>query len=160
MRKIFSLVCILLVFMSLNAYALESNLLVMRNQFAAASKDMRTQLLNSRDALLINSMWDSCVVTLTQLDAYFAQLGIFNTIKQQDVTNAAVDYLDRWLNEIKQTNTVNISGLSGVTKTIDAETKTYVEKMKGLFRNLNTSIDSELKKVSNIRKANSLGKKR
>jgi hypothetical protein len=98
-------------------------------------------------------MWDSSIMCVSQTDAYFSMIGIFNTIKKESLTEVAVDYLTSWLTEIKRTNELNIKSLDGVTVTMDANTKPRIEKLKGYFKEMNGQINSELSKISSIKQS-------
>ena len=108
MKKIISLILLLVVFLTFSAYALETTLFEMRNKIFAESKEIKALLTESKDIVLMSSMWDSCVMALTQLDAYFSMVGIFNTIKKGDISEDSVNYLIGWLSQTKKTNELNI----------------------------------------------------
>jgi hypothetical protein len=125
----------------------------MRNKISAESKQIKTLLLESKDMVLMNSMWDSCVITMTQLDAYFYMVGIFNTIKKEDLKGDTINYLTNWLNIIKDTNELNIKSLNTAIQILEPKTKVYKERLKSYFSELNKKIDSELVKISLLRKS-------
>jgi len=143
---------ILIILFSLNAYALDTTLLDMRNKIFKESKEIKALLTRSKDVFLINSMWDSCVLTMAQLDAYFSMLGIFNTIRNDCLSPTAVDYLSDWLKEIKQSNDLNVKSLNSFMMTIEPETKGYVDALKDYYNDLNARIDKELNKLTLYKK--------
>lgn len=145
------MVLALTVGLSLPVYAQDSELMNIRNKILVESQELKTVLSNTKDIILVSSMWDSCVLTVTQLDAYFHQLGIFETIKKEDVTTTAIDYLERWLKSIKNTNDLNIKSLSSVTQDIEPKTKLHLERLGGYFFDLNTKIDQELSKLAALK---------
>ncbi len=118
------------------------------------------QLVDEKNAAkylpLITSMWDTCFVAITQLDAYFYILGLFNTIKKDNITAPAVDFLSRWLKQIKDTNELNISGLEAIKLPIEPMIRINMEKLKRNFRDINTQINKELTEVEKLK--NSLEK--
>jgi len=119
----------------------------MRNRIFVKSQEIKALLANSKDVVLLNSMWDSCIMTITQLDAYFYMIGIFNTIKKEDLTDASVNYLINWLNEIKKTNELNIKSLNLVTKTLEPRARVHKEKLTSYFSELNKQINNELSRI-------------
>ncbi|MFH1640544.1 MAG: hypothetical protein ABIA66_01135 [Candidatus Omnitrophota bacterium] len=153
MRRLFFIALALVFILNFGAYALDSKLLDMRNKLFEESKRIKLLVGTSQDLVLINSMWDSCVMSMSQLDAYFSMLGIFNTIKKENLTEVSVNYLSDWLSEIKRTNELNIKSLEGVKVSMDPNTKPRIEKLKGYFKEMNDQIDRELTKISVIRKS-------
>ena len=147
MRKKVAAAVLISVFFYLNAYASDPALLSLRGKLFSESQELKSALTSSQDPVLVSSMWDSCIISLTQIDAYFSMLGIFNTIKKEDSSRAAADYLSGWLNEIQRTNDLNIKSLESVSLITDQVTKDHMEKLKVYFSELNTQIGVELKKV-------------
>jgi uncharacterized pyridoxal phosphate-containing UPF0001 family protein len=98
-------------------------------------------------------MWDSSVMAVSQLDAYFSMLGIFNTIKNENLSEAPVEYLLKWLKQIKDTTELNIKGLEAIKKTADARSKVFAMKLKDLFNKLKTRIDQELQTVGKLKES-------
>lgn len=141
------------VFMFLaSGYALETGLMDIRGKLFTESQEIKALLPDTKDVILVNSMWDSCVLTISQLDAYFSQLGIFNTIKQEDITATAIDFLERWLQGIKNTNNLNIKSLQSMPQDIQARSKLHLERLVGYFTDLNAQIDVELEKLATLKK--------
>ncbi len=157
MKKIIFVIFFLL--MSFRAgFALDTGLFEMRNKIVVESKQLKALLLESKDMVLMSSMWDSCIMTMTQLDAYFYMVGIFNSV--ENPTDATVNFLVNWLNIIKSTSELNIKSLNSVTQTLEPKTKVYKEKLKSDFSELNKSIDSELGRVSVLKKISAPSKPR
>lgn len=148
MKKTICIILALVIFLMPNVYAFDSTLFAMRNKIFYQSKNIKELLTKTNDPILVSSMFDSCIVALTQLDAYFIMLGIFNTIKRKDINKVSTNYLIRWLDTIQKTNGLNIKSLSATPKTIEVKTKVYVERLKAEFRKLNTQIDNEKEKIS------------
>ncbi len=153
MKRIIFIILIFVIFLGFNAYASNSGLINMRNKMLEESKDLKLLLATSKDVVLVNSMCDSCIIAMSQLDAYFSMVGIFNTIKKQDLKESAVNYLGGWLEGIRQTNKVNIRSLNTVMPGLEPKTKSQVAKLKDYFDKLNSQIDSELEKISILRKS-------
>lgn len=152
MKKLF-LIILLGIFLSANANALDSELLSMRNKLSADSKEIKVLLLESRDVILMSSMWDSCVLTMTQLDAYFYMVAIVDTIDKEDLKEVTVEYMINWLSIIKHTNELNIKSLDTVIQTLEPKTQVYKEKLNKHFSELKKEIDTELAKLSLLKKA-------
>lgn len=153
MKKIIFIILISVIFLNFSIYALDTTLLDMRNKIFEESQELKSLLVNSKDIVLINSMWDSCIMAMSQLDAYFSMLGIFNTIKKEDLTEDAINYLTTWLDGIKKTNELNIKSLDAVTLILEPETKAHIVKLKDYFGKLNNQIDAELDKISLLKKS-------
>lgn len=152
MRKTVAIL-ILFILLGSQAYALDTGLVDMRARAFEESKTLKPLLTKSKDMILLNSLWDACIITISQLDAYFSMVGIFNTINKEDATQEAVNYLISWLKEIKKANDVNIISLSAVTQAIEPNTVVYMEKLRGYFKDLNQQLDSELERLSALKNA-------
>ena len=153
MKKIVLIILIFGIFLNFNVYAAEIPLLDIRNKIFRECRDIQPLLRNSKDIIVVNSMWSSGIMTVSQLDAYFSMIGIFNTIKDEDLAEDPVIYLIKWLNEIKNTNELNIRSLDSITYKVEPATKTQIGKLKGYFSSLNNLIDSESARVSALQKS-------
>jgi hypothetical protein len=148
MKKIIFLVLSLVLVWSFTAQALETTLIDVRNEILKNAQEMKTYFASSRDPILLNSLWDSSVMTVSQLDAYFSMLGIFNTIKKENVDDSAFKYLINWLNQLKATTDLNIKSLEAIKTTADARSKVFTSKLKSNFNDLKTRINKELESVT------------
>ena len=146
--RILFIIFILMILTVSDIQALEpSRLIAMRTKIFRQSEEIKPFLAGSRDAVLISSMWDSCLVTISQLDAYFFMIGILNTIQEKDITAQALDYIEKWLDNIKNTNDINIKSLNSVSYEVEPSTKIHMRKMKDMFGELNQAIENETKKI-------------
>ncbi|MDB4349754.1 hypothetical protein OAA99_02235 [Omnitrophica bacterium] len=152
MRKIV-LFLILFVFLCSSLYALDTTLKDIRDQVYNESRELKKMMSKTQDPVFLSSMWDSCLIATIQLDAYFHMINLFNTIKQEDLNESAVDSLTDWLNTIKEMNKLNIESLGSTAKAFDQHTKIHMGRLKTLYSNLNKQLDAELKKVSAIKKS-------
>ena len=155
MKKTLLIIFALIAGLGLNAHAqaTATGLMDIRDKVLKESREIKALFSDTKDVILVSSMVDSCILTTSQLDAYFSQLGIFNTIKKDDVTPAAVNFLEQWLNGIKNTNDLNIKSLNAVTQNIQAKTKLHLERLTGYFTDLNTQIEQELAQLAALKKA-------
>ncbi|HBO97483.1 MAG TPA: hypothetical protein DE315_02695 [Candidatus Omnitrophica bacterium] len=153
MKRTSLVVLTLVLGLSVNAHAQATGLMEVRNKVLTESREIKALLPATKDVILVSSMVDSCILTASQLDAYFSQLGIFNTIKKDDITPAAVNFLEQWLTGIKNTNDLNIKSLNAVTQGIQAKTKLHLERLTGYFTDLNTQIEQELAQLAALKKA-------
>ena len=155
-KKIGQVLFVLLIVMALAVPAVRafdsSELVVIRSKIFRQSEEIKPLLTGSRDVILISSMWDSCVVTMSQLDAYFFMIGIFNTIEEKDVTMQALDYLEKWLINIKNTNVVNIKSLSSVSYEVEPSISAHMRIMKDTLGELNQAIVRETKKIEILKR--------
>lgn len=150
-RAIFIFLAASIVF-NAGVYAADNALFTARGKIFEESKKIKTLLTDSKDVVLVSSMWDSCVILITQLDAYFSMLGIFNAIKDKDLTEGPINYICDWLKGIKDTNALNIKSLNEVSQTNDAKTKSKMEILKAYFKDTNDDVNAELKKFDALRK--------
>jgi hypothetical protein len=150
MKKIILSTLTLILAWNISSYALETTLIDLRNEFLKNGQDIKASFNVSQDPILINSMWDSCIMTVSQLDAYFSMLGIFNTIKKENFNDAQFGFLINWLNQIKKSNELNIKSLDTVVATSEPKSKIFILKLKGSFSKLNDYITKELKGVTQL----------
>jgi hypothetical protein len=148
MKKVSVIILVLFIFSGLNAYAADNPVVGMRNKIFEEAKQIKSLLAQTQDIVLVNSMWDSCIMTVSQLDAYFSLVGIFNTIKKDNITESAINYLVDWLKQIKMTAELNIKSLDAITNPLEAKTKAQMDTLKRNFTELNSRIDKELGKHS------------
>jgi hypothetical protein len=128
-----------------------NQLLDMRNKFFDESKDIKALLSGSKNAVLLNNMWDACIVTMTQLDAYFFMMGIFDAINKDKWNEEAVTYLELWLTKIKSTDEVNLKSLKSFPPDLEAGVIRHAQKMEGYFTDLNGMIDESLSTISKLK---------
>ena len=150
MKKIIFLVLTLVLVWSCFAQALETTLIDVRSEIMKNAQGMQAYFASSRDPVLINSMWDSSIMAVSQLDAYFSMLGIFNTIKKDNLDAVSANYLISWLNQIKATAELNIRTLDSIKSTTDARSKVFAIKLKDIFNNLKTRVIGELQTVTKL----------
>ncbi len=141
------------IFLGHGVYAQDNALIVVRNKIFDECREMRELLKNQKDIIIVNSMWSSGIMTVSQLDAYFYMVGIFNAVKDKDLTEDPVIYLMKWLNEIKKTNELNIRSLDSITYKVEPTTKARIGKLKGYFSSLNNIIDNESARVSALQRS-------
>ncbi len=155
MKKTLLIIFVLIAGLGLNAHAqaTAAGLMEVRDKVLKESQEIKALFSDTKDVILVSSMVDSCILTTSQLDAYFSQLGIFNTIKKDDVSPDAINFLEQWLNNIKSTNDLNIKSLSAVTQNIQAKTKLHLERLTGYFTDLNAQIEQELAQLAALKKA-------
>jgi len=131
------------------AYAVDmSPLVTIRDKFLQEGKEIKPLLTESKDVILLSSMWDSCVMAVSQLNAYFYMVGIYNTVDETMRSYDAVNYLVKWLTEIRATNSVNVKSLDNISIKLDEKSKFHVDKLRGYFEDLNKQIDVELGNLS------------
>lgn len=148
MKKVSVIIIVLLIFCVSYAHAFSNPLVGMRNKIFEEAKQIKSSLTQTQDIVLVNSMWDSCIMTVSQLDAYFSLVGIFNTIKKDNITESAINYLVDWLKQIKKTAELNIKSLDAIINPLEAKTKAQMDTLKQNFSDLNSRIDTELGKHS------------
>ena len=153
MRKVLFITLAAIFTFQSNVHAVDFPIFDLRNRVFEESKQIKALLGDSKDAMLLLSMFDSCLITMQQLDAYFYMLGIFEAVKKENPTNEAIDYLVAWLNSVKNTNAINLKTLNSISIPTEQATKEHMAKLKAEFLELSMRLDAELNKLSVIRKA-------
>jgi hypothetical protein len=160
MRKAFCILLVSLIFFSSSVYAFDTTLLDIRNKIFMESKGIKLLIPKSKDALLLTSFFDSYMITISQIDAYFSMLGIFESVKKENLNNAIFDYLFNWLNEIKKTNDLNLKSLGTIRQKVESGTQVYIDNLKKYYNELNKQINIEINKVASIKAAQTAGSRR
>lgn len=142
------------------ANAIEFKVFEFRNKIYEETKAMRGMLSDTKDAPLLVSAMNSCIITLTQLDAYFHILGVFETIPRDALALQTTDFLTAWLDELKKTNALQIKSLSSLPSGILVNTKARLERVLQLYMDLNLQLDQESNKISFIRQSLSVKQRR
>lgn len=151
MRKII-VTLFLFLFLNCNAWAMDFKIFDMRNKIFEESKEIKKLFVRSQDTIVLSSLFDACLLAMSQLDAYFNMLGIFETIKEGDLSDLAVDFIVNWLDEIKRTLDLNLKSLTNIPQPLEFQTQEHIEKLKFYFRQLDDIADEELRKLSLIRR--------
>jgi hypothetical protein len=138
--------------LSSGAGAVDFKMFDMRNKIFEGSKEIKALISTSSDAVALTSMFDACLVSITQLDAYFNMLGILETINKEDLSRPAVDFIISWLNEMKSSSDLSLKFIGGLAQPLEPKTREQIEKLKAYFKELNKLADAELYKLSLIRK--------
>jgi hypothetical protein len=153
MKKIILFTLAAVILTSGKVFATENKLMEIRDKILVESQDIKGLLVKTKDVILVSSMWDSCVLAISQLDSYFSQLGIFNTIKKDELTDTSIHFLSNWLKQMKKTNDLNIESLGAVNQKIEGVTKLHLERLKGYYIDLNVQIDEEFVMLGALKKA-------
>jgi len=150
MRKWIIILFLALVAAPTRGYCFETSLLDMHKEVLEESKKIKGLLKDTKDVLLVNSMWDAALITMTQIEAYFSMMGVFNTIDPKEITPEPIRYLRLWLGKIKDTNQLNIKSLNALGEPKDKNTELHMAVLKVYYRKLNDRIDRELEKLNLI----------
>jgi hypothetical protein len=143
---------LLFLFLNSSAWAIDFKIFNMRNRIFEECKEIKTLLPESKDAVVLTSMFDACLISMSQLDAYFNMLGIFESVEKQAVSNLTVDFITGWLDEIKRTNGLNLKSMAGIPQPLEPKTREHIERLKFYFKELNKIADEELRKLALIRR--------
>ncbi len=156
MKKIILIVMLILAFMCSNVYAASLDIFNTRNKIFDESNKIKTTMFGeTKSVLIMMTMWDTCVVAIKQVDAYFYMVRIFETIKPEDVKEIAVVSLVDWLTNMKKTNGINIDSMQQMTSDealLDAATREHLNNLKAYFKELDNNIDAELKKINETKR--------
>ncbi len=149
-------ILILFLFLFLNssawARAIDFKIFDMRNKIFEESKEIKEFFVRSQDSIVLASLFNACILSMSQLDAYFNMLGIFETIQDEDLSDMAVDFLVNWLREIKRTNELSLKSLTDIPQPLELKTQEHIARLKFYFRQLDSIADEELDKLSLIRR--------
>jgi hypothetical protein len=146
-RKLMLIFLILFFIMRAETFALDLGIVEIRNKLFEESSKIKSSLTASKDAVMMVNMFDSCILSVNQIDAYYSMLGVMETIKGENLTRQAVDLVVDWLNAMKKTNELNIKNLETVTQQIEPATRVFLGRIKGYFRELNKKLDRELSRL-------------
>jgi hypothetical protein len=155
MRKITAGIFSIVFFFSVNAYGIQSTLFDIRNEIFEESRKIKPVVADSKDAVLMGAMRDTCLMTTTQLDAYFSMLGIFNTIDDENLSDESIIYLIDWLTRIRDTSRLSLQSLKGIPddKIADSVTTIFIERLNGLLAKLEMKSKEELNKLSLLKRS-------
>ena len=152
MKKIVLAILFFSVLLVNYSYATDTTLLDINKKFIEESIVIKDMFTKTQDVVLVNSLWDSCIMTVEQVRAYFHMLVIFNTIEPEALEDKAADSLISWLNEIKDTNNLNIKSLGKLSTPVEFSTKLSVRKIIRNYEILNKQIDFEKAKIMLIKR--------
>jgi hypothetical protein len=153
MKKIIVIVLMLCFCLSVDSFAANNSLTSINARLMQESSNLKSMFKNSRDVVLLTTMWDSYFIARTQLDAYFYMVALFESVKKAAVTDVSVDYLLNWLGEIRKTNTANIKTLNSTVTVIDQATKSAVDRMETNIADLNNAVDKEIIRLNSLKEA-------
>lgn len=158
-KELVLLIISLFIFLGVkNSYGADSTLFDAYNKILQESNEIKPLLAKSKDVILVSSLWDSCLIALTQLDGYFSMVGIANTIKKEELSKETLKYLTDWLYTIKKTNQANLKGLEAISHPLEAETAQRVTALNADFSELNNAIDTELLRMLKTHKMREVDK--
>lgn len=149
MKKVASILVVLMVFLMVSELsAFESELLSIHGRIFEESKLIKAVLSPSNEVLLVSSMYGYCVIAMTQLDAYFLMIGLFEELDEDEKTKKAINYLDEWLDIIRKASDANIGHLEAVSFSVDGRTAVRIASLKAVFGELNNLIAKEKTKLN------------
>ena len=158
MKRAIFIALILSLFLCTSLYAMDSKIIELRNKIFEQSREIKPLIADSQDVVLLTGMFDSCLLIVSQIDAYTYMMGIFNTIEDASVNEKVFDYLTEWLVLMRSTNSVNLKSLDAVVEPIDRSTKIHIARLRDYFDNLNKRIDAELTKFVRIKSLMKVGR--
>lgn len=132
-----------------DAQATDFKIVNMRDEIFTQSKEVRALMAaKTKDAAILINMFDSCLFTAIQLDAYFSMLGIFEAVNKTNIaaSDTASKFITSWLRQIRDTNRVSIQNLDSVVRA-EPKTKVQIKKLRDNLASLNTLINEELDKL-------------
>jgi hypothetical protein len=160
MRKLFFVVLMSFVFFNSRAYAIDTKLFDLRNRIFDESKELKALLSGSKDVVILASMFNSCLIATLQIDAYFHMLGIFESIKEKDLTAAPFEFILSWLDQIKSFNNLNLKNLTSPAEATVPTTQAHIEKLKEYFVEFNSGIKTEIDTILMLKKSSKIKRER
>ena len=151
MKRIILIVLILNI-LCFNCFAVDFAIFDLRNKIFDESKGIKALIAESESPILISTVWDSCTLIISEIDAYFSMLAIFNSVKKEAQTKTAAEYLIDWLRGVKRTNELNIKNIRNIDlEAISPEERRYIKKLRDIFVQLEDVIGEEISKVTIVR---------
>ncbi|MCM8757860.1 MAG: hypothetical protein NC900_04925 [Candidatus Omnitrophica bacterium] len=125
-------------------FAVDFKILDLREKLFSESNQIKQEINpNNQDFVLLSGLFDSCIQVVTQIDAYFYMLGIFEFIRKEDLNKSCFNFLLSWLDLMKRTNDLNLKNLMTATPANEQNTKIHIEKIKSYFLELDKQITKE-----------------
>ncbi|MCM8791980.1 MAG: hypothetical protein NC826_02375 [Candidatus Omnitrophica bacterium] len=149
-RFIISAIVVINLFFYFNVYALDIKLLSLRDKIFLESNQIKQEIRpDTQDFVLLSALFDSCIQVVTQIDAYFYMLGIFEYIRKEDLNKSCFNFLLSWLDVMKKTNDINLKNLTTNTfAIIEDKTKSHIENIKTYFTELGKQIVHEKNRMN------------
>ena len=144
-------VAAVMIFTQTACAAVEFKVFDMRNRLFEESKEIKSLIAKSKDSVVLTGMFDSCMLSMAQLDAYFSMLGIFYSVKDKEGTLTALNFLLNWINEIIRTNDIIIGSFVSSQIAVEKKTQEHLAKLQNYYAQLNTLLNGELKKITAIK---------
>lgn len=135
------------------AQAADNGLLEVRDALFEESKKMNLVLPDSADPVMIISLWDTCVVAVTRINAYFYMLGILESSAEQKWSAESVDYLLIWLNETRRTIMVAMRQLGEPAQLNEAATDAHRGRIAGYLVQLDSQLEREIGRVGLLKES-------
>ena len=152
MRKLLSVALVAILFFASNVRAEPTKLFELNKKMYQEYQALQEFLPKTKDVALGYTMWDSSIITIIQLNAYFSMVGIIDSIGRGVIKEKSVEYLVIWLNDIKRKNEINLRSIAMVKPT-EEETSAHAKKLGGYFMELNVQVDNELKRLGLLKNA-------
>ncbi|MCM8782892.1 MAG: hypothetical protein NC909_00620 [Candidatus Omnitrophica bacterium] len=131
-----------------NAYALDIKLLELREKLFLESSQIKQEIKpDTPDFVLLSGLFDSCIQVVTQIDAYFYMLGIFEFIRKEELNKSCFNFLLSWLEVMKKTNDLNLNNLKSTTA-VEDKTKNRIEKIRNYFMEIDKQISREKNRMN------------
>ena len=134
---------VLCLFLVSSVYAQDGSIFGLRNKIFEEAKKIK-DLAEAKNIVVVSSLWDTCLITVMQLDAYRGMRDIFNYLKNKNEAKQAVDVLIDWLTQMKATVEMNIRHLEPANLPVEKNLKMHMEVLKAYFSTLQLRIDQEL----------------
>jgi len=128
----------------------ESRIYELRNQLFAQSKELKAILPHTKDQYVVLTLFNSAVISINHIDAYFVMMGLFNAIRREDLNKETVGYLFNWLQEMKKANELNMRSLREFNTPVEKETLKNINKMKTIFGELDLILNKDIVRIGEL----------
>jgi len=134
---------------SCKVYALDIKLLDLRDKIFKEANQIKQNIgPKNQDFVLLSGLFDSCILAVHQIDAYFYMVGIFELIRKEDVNKTSFNFLFSWLNIMRKTNNLNLQSVENAGLPTEGETKNYLMRIKSYFNELDKQITQEQERLN------------
>ena len=141
---------ILLLVFSTGVFAEDRALLNLRGKIFNEAKAVK-DFADVSNIVVVSSIWDTCLITVNQIDAYRSMVAIFNLVKLKRDRLEAADYLIEWLAQMKVTTEMSIKSLNPRDLPVDKKLKMRLEVLKAYFATLEGHLNKESKKILKLK---------
>ncbi|MBP7217052.1 MAG: hypothetical protein KBA46_07215 [Candidatus Omnitrophica bacterium] len=145
-------VCFCMLLLESRASAADFRIFDLRNKLFAQSKTINAMLPKAQDQAVLLSLFDTCIIVTSQIDAYFGMMGIFNAVRKEDLNKETVGYLVNWLSEMKRTSEITLRGLNEIPVAVQPTTRAQMAVIGKHLTDLVKLVQEDLSRMDELMK--------